>query len=181
MRSKAQFCNTSKRHTSCNALSLFTYSTPWRSTQKELGTGSQWYSSGAHQGAHHRLRPGDSSPVMFRTHMRPSVFQKHLGPSRVVVLRHQILTSMHVLLCRVQLPVAAPSRGLLSAGNMATEGVRPLRSLTPLSLAAAGMALCERRWFHVARSAAPGCAPAYPWEPLLNTLDVPVPLLPFLC
>ncbi len=81
------------------------------------------------------------------------------------------LTSVHVQACSVQLPVAAPSKGLLSAGNMASNE-RPSRAITPLGQAAAGMALCERRWFHVARSAAPRCAPVVNSYSKMRTLHL---------
>ncbi|CAL8465667.1 g5203 [Coccomyxa elongata] len=51
----------------------------------------------------------------------------------------------------MEMPVAMPGKALFSAGNLAAQDERPARVVTPLDFAAAGMALCERRWFHVAR------------------------------
>lgn len=61
----------------------------------------------------------------------------------------------------MEVPMAMPGKALFSTGNLAAEDERPAQALTPLGFAAAGMALCERRWFHVARSALPGCAHKY--------------------
>lgn len=66
----------------------------------------------------------------------------------------------------MEVPVAIPGKALFSAGNLAAEDQRPARMVTPLGFAAAGMALCERRWFHVARSALPGCVHTQPLESL---------------
>lgn len=64
----------------------------------------------------------------------------------------------------MEVPVNIPGKALFSAGNLAAEGERLARVLTPLGFAAAGMALCECRWFHIARSALPGCAHSHPLE-----------------
>lgn len=71
---------------------------------------------------------------------------------------HLKLMSLAVAACSMGFPAASPHRALLSLYHAAGDKHTLSRRLMPLGVAAAGMALCERRWFHLAKSALPGCA-----------------------
>lgn len=79
-------------------------------------------------------------------------------------LRLSMLLNMTciLLLCSISVPSMASTNLLVTAGNMARDSQMQI-SFLGMRAAAAGLALAERRWFHISKARASRCKGCSIW------------------